>query len=73
MIEPWQKLSNNMVPGYTLKDIRPKAITDAQKNGFALEHISIAAVHSRTSTTVGYIKDKETPISEVRMKLPVAK
>lgn len=21
MIEPWQKLSNNMVPGYTLKDI----------------------------------------------------
>ncbi len=58
------------IEGVTLKDLRPKAITDAAKQGFKLEQISVTAAHTESKTTKGYIKDKETPVSVVILNIP---
>lgn len=58
------------IPDVTLKDIRPKAMTDAKKGGYELKQISIGAAHTDMKTTEGYIKLREVPISEVHLTLP---
>lgn len=58
------------ISGLTLKDLRPKSLTDASNAGFKIEQISIGAAHTDKETTKGYIKIKPTPISEVNLKLP---
>ncbi|WP_434777599.1 tyrosine-type recombinase/integrase [Neisseria sp. Ec49-e6-T10] len=58
------------IKGITLKDIRPKSLTDASLSGFELKQLSVIAAHSDTKTTEGYIKKKETPVSEVKLTLP---
>jgi len=59
--------------GYTVKDIRAKALTDAKKAGYDIEQIMVAAAHSNAKTTEVYIKDRETPVSGVRLTVPTGK
>lgn len=53
--------------GYTIKDIRAKAITDAADNGYTIEQLRIAAVHTKSTTTQVYFKGKKNGKSEVKM------
>lgn len=55
---------------YTIKDIRAMALTDAENQGYTLEQLSIAAVHTDTKTTEIYLKGKKVPVSMVELKLP---
>jgi integrase len=56
--------------GYTIKDIRAKALTDAQRAGYDLKAIMEAAAHTKQSTTETYFKQKAVPVSEIRLTLP---
>jgi integrase len=56
--------------GYTIKDIRAKALTDAQRAGYDLKAIMEAAAHTKQSTTETYFKQKAVPVSEIRLALP---
>lgn len=58
--------------GYTVKDIRAKALTDAKKAGYNIEALQIAGAHTDRATTEGYIKQREVPVSTVRLQLPAA-
>lgn len=56
--------------GLTLSDIRSKAATDAKRLGHTDEQLKIALAHTDQSTTRGYLRGRETPVSEVVMSLP---
>jgi integrase len=56
--------------GYTIKDIRSKALTDARQAGYDLKAIMEAAAHTKQSTTEGYFKQKAIPVSEIHLTLP---
>lgn len=58
---------------YTVKDILAKAMTDAEKAGYSKEELRIARAHTSVETTEIYLKDKQVPVSSVRIKLPAAK
>jgi integrase len=58
---------------YTIKDIRAKAITDAKKAGYDIDALQTAAAHTDRSTTEGYIKQREVPVSTIRLALPAVK
>lgn len=55
---------------YTVKDIRAKALTDADSKGYSLQELSIAAVHTATQTTAIYLKRKKVPVSNVVLDMP---
>jgi integrase len=55
---------------YTVKDIRAKALTDAERAGYDIEALKIAAAHSDTKTTQIYLKQREVPVSDVRLRVP---
>jgi len=57
---------------YTVKDIRAKALTDAKKAGYNIEALQVTGAHTDRSTTEGYIKQREIPVSTVRLQLPAA-
>lgn len=48
---------------YTVKDARAKALTDAKKAGYDIKALQVAGVHADRSTTEGYIKQREVPVS----------
>jgi integrase len=56
--------------GYTIKDIRAKALTDAERSGYTLKELQVAAVHTDPKTTEIYMKDRRVPVSSVRLKIP---
>lgn len=56
--------------GYTIKDIRAKALTDAKKAGYDIDALMVAAAHADKSTTEIYFKDRTVPISNVRLAIP---
>lgn len=56
--------------GYTVKDIRAKALTDADKKGYSLQELSVAAVHTSTQTTAIYLKRKKVPVSNIVLDMP---
>jgi integrase len=56
--------------GYTVKDIRAKALTDAEKAGYDIDALRIAAAHAKKSTTETYFKDRSIPLSNVRLAIP---
>lgn len=56
--------------GYTVKDIRAKALTDAERAGYSIEQLQVAAAHADSKTTEIYVKSRSVPVSEVRLKLP---
>jgi integrase len=58
---------------YTIKDIRAKALTDAKKAGYDIDALQAAAAHTDRSTTAGYIKQREVPVSTIRLALPAVK
>ncbi|RSK75884.1 integrase [Pandoraea apista] len=57
---------------YTVKDIRAKAMTDAERAGYTMEQLRVAAAHSDVKTTEIYLKSRLTPTSVIRMNLPKA-
>lgn len=57
---------------YTVKDIRAKAMTDAKKAGYDIDALQVAGAHADRATTAGYIKQREFPVSTVRLTLPAA-
>lgn len=58
---------------YTIKDIRAKALTDAKRAGYDIDALQVAGAHTDRSTTEGYIKSREVPVSTVRLALPAKK
>jgi len=57
---------------YTVKDIRAKALTDAERAGHTMEQLRVTAAHSDVKTTEIYLKSRLTPTSVVRMNMPRA-
>lgn len=55
---------------YTIKDIRAKAITDAERAGYDVKEIKDAAAHAKISTTETYFKQRNIPISKIMLKIP---
>ena len=55
---------------YRIKDIRAKAMTDAKRSGYDLEALQVAGTHTDRSTTEGYIKSREVPVSTVGCTFP---
>ncbi|WP_081463671.1 tyrosine-type recombinase/integrase [Candidatus Glomeribacter gigasporarum] len=55
----------------TLKDIRAKALTDAKRLGYSIEQLRVGAAHTDTQTTRHYIKQREIPVSDVCLSLPL--
>lgn len=56
--------------GYTVKDIRAKALTDADRAGHDMKALKIAAAHADERTTHIYLKQRTVPVSGIRMHLP---
>lgn len=55
---------------YTIKDIRAKALTDAQRAGYDVDALQVAAAHADKATTEVYFKGREVPVSNVRLAIP---
>lgn len=58
------------VEGVTLKDIRSKAATDAEKAGYSENQIQTALAHTDGATTRLYLRGRDAPVSEVILSLP---
>lgn len=56
--------------GYTVKTIRAKALTDAERAGYDIKALQIAAAHSNERMTQDYIKQRNVPVSDVRLSIP---
>ena len=56
--------------GYTVKMIRAKALTDALNAGYDIKALQEAAAHSDSKTTEIYIKQREVPVADVRLRIP---
>jgi integrase len=56
--------------GYTIKDIRAKAMTDAKNAGYDIDALQVAGAHADRATTQDYIKQRDVPVSSVRLSLP---
>ncbi|MCP3709774.1 tyrosine-type recombinase/integrase [Paraburkholderia sp. CNPSo 3274] len=56
--------------GYTIKDIRAKALTDARRAGYDVDALQVAAAHADKATTEIYFKDRDVPVSNVRLAIP---
>jgi integrase len=55
---------------YTIKDIRAKALTDAERAGYDIKAIKDAAAHAKLSTTETYFKQRNIPLSEIHLSIP---
>lgn len=60
------------IDGFTLRDIRAKALTDAKRAGYDIDDLMVASAHTNAKTTEIYIKQRETPLSQIRLKIPDA-
>lgn len=58
---------------YTVKDIRAKAATDAKRAGYDLDEIMAALAHTDAKTTEIYLKQRDVPLANLRLAVPVAK
>jgi integrase len=56
--------------GYTVKMVRAKALTDAERAGYDIKALQAAAAHSSQSTTEIYFKQREVPVADVRLRIP---
>ena len=56
--------------GYTVKSIRAKALTDAAHAGYDIKALQEAAAHATPKMTEDYIKQRNVPVSEVRLQIP---
>lgn len=55
---------------YTIKDIRAKSLTDAKNAGYDIDALMIAAAHADKATTEIYFKERNVPVSNVRLAIP---
>lgn len=72
-LKVWRKACNDAglkQYGYTIRDLRAKALTDAQRLGYQMEELKVAAAHTDMKTTEIYMKARETPVSTVRLAIP---
>ncbi len=53
--------------------LRGKALTDAKRAGYNIDALQVAGAHTDRSTTEGYIKSREVPVSTVILHLPAIK
>lgn len=58
------------IAGFTLRDIRAKALTDAKRAGYDIAALMVAGAHTDAKTTEIYIKQRETPLSQVHLRIP---
>jgi len=56
--------------GYTVKMIRAKALTDAARAGYDIKALQEAAAHSTPKMTEDYIKQRDVPMADVRLRVP---
>jgi hypothetical protein len=56
--------------GATVKDLRAKALTDAERAGYSIEQLRIMAAHSSISTTEKYFKKRRVAVNQVTLSLP---
>jgi integrase len=54
----------------TLKDIRAMAASDAKRAGYEEKQIQVGLAHTDVGMTEHYIRQRETPVSEVVLTLP---
>lgn len=67
----WDKArAKTSVTGCTLRDIRAKHATDAEKAGYLVEEISQGLAHADTSMTRTYLKTRVAKKGVVSLKLP---
>jgi len=59
--------------GYTLKDIRPKTLTDIHRATDDLVEVQKFAAHASITTTEGYMRDKVTPTVVSPLSVPTKK
>lgn len=55
------------------RDLRPKALSDAKRQGLSLEKLRDAAAHTSVSTTETYLRGFEVREANLGLKLPKAK
>ncbi|MDR8920494.1 tyrosine-type recombinase/integrase [Burkholderia multivorans] len=55
---------------YTIKDIRAKALTDGERAGYNVKALQVAAAHTDAKMTETYIKQRATPVANVRLQVP---
>ncbi|CAG9172415.1 hypothetical protein LMG23992_02225 [Cupriavidus laharis] len=55
---------------YVVKDIRAKALTDAEAAGYKMDALQVVGAHANLATTAKYIKQRKVPVSVVRLQLP---
>lgn len=53
----------------TIKDLRPKALSDAKRAGYDNAQLQVAAAHASVTTTEGYMRGFDEPVSAVRLTL----
>ena len=58
------------IKGGTIKDIRAKHATDAEKQGYTVEEIHGSLAHEDSSTTRVYLKQREAVLSVVKLTIP---
>ena len=58
------------VKGVTTRHLRPKATTDASRQGYTIAELQTTLVHASTGTTESYVKQIDVPLSEVKLELP---
>lgn len=56
--------------GYTVKDIRAKALTDGERAGYDVKALQIAAAHTSEKMTETYLKQRNVPVADVRLHVP---
>jgi integrase len=55
------------------RDLRPKALSDAKRQGLSLEKVRDAAGHTSVSTTEGYMRGFEVKEANLQLTLPKSK
>lgn len=56
--------------GFTTKDVRHMAASDAKAAGYTMEQLRVGLVHTDMATTRGYVSGQDVPTSEINMALP---
>lgn len=69
--DAWERARDRAkVTDATLKDIRSMAATAAKRAGYEVKQISVGLAHTSQEMTDEYIRLRETPVSEVVLRLP---
>ncbi len=71
LISAWVRARKAVgLSGLTWKDLRAKALTDAERGGHALEELRKTAAHTTVTTTEGYLRQYREVLSTVELTLP---